>query len=1329
MVIFPQWGALSVGDTISFVGKTIVLDNGGKHLFRAMENPAIRVVVEGELPKMADVFTFLDVRVKSVEGLVCCQLIDASHALPIAPCLGEDLRLVVELCSGMGAFSSVVPKLGGHVVAGVEQNECWRAMFQALHSGDTSFIVGDIAGTQAIKQLHHQGATHATIMSGISCQPYSTAGDKKGLLDPRSQSLPKTLQTMWFLQSPICILECVEGIQHHQEAIALIQDFCNQVGFCFTQTVLHLDHIWCTKRTRWFAVLSSSVIGPINIPDFVTSVQYRKVKDVMPSIHQWPQSEIEQLELSLYELTKFDQFAKGGIEACFLDSAGVLPTILHSAGGQLYPCRCGCRQALSLSRLEQRGLFCTLVPNGNTVFHELVHRKCCRYLRPIEAFFLNGGSPLVEFPTDMRLGLSAVGQCVSPVQATWVMGHVMKAVGQFLGSEIVDPVEALNQHIGTIIKESHTIWAPDVNILTEDETVNQLDFELQLQPDCPPVHFRASECATVADFVSAQTALDPGSRLDFLKEHESCRIVDFSWPTFPHDKVQPAMIDELMPCPCEEWTPMQDVVESEDSAIENGNRNTDSQTAICQLDSSGLLELGAPLVMLLGGVASLKNPNMTKQQRITILSHQGGVWADDEISFQLEVIAKDAPPEQKLFVWDPLVLSSVVRSGCLRPLHEYAKDLAVGSTVATRVLIEKHWYPLVLRWGHNGIFAFSCGLAFQFSLALQIIVREVCKIHKMEPPAVKSTPIKFLVERQCGALAINFIRQLIFGKALVTSLAELDQEHLGCRETFVASLHDFLPRPWIWGNGESWSDKLHSLLQDHGVPLAEVAERARQVVDRLGENAVATAMKGPQPWRELKAISNQAIPMVQLIKPSELQALIEKRAGSGQAVGSKHHKLQSKGKGKGKVSHSLDPSVLRVESGVFVCGDQVPLGQIAISQVGPSASGIVLTSVIEAMPYLKGGKQISSGGLAFLIVDGGDGVIPTTLIAEKIRFDYSGIGGLFLEPKAVDGKSPSQDFHVIWLAKMTLAEVQVCKRTVGGIIGLARMGEKLGLRCLTQDAERIHQALKPTSSFLPAGKKLHFLLGPVPFGSLKQSICDAVASVGWKARPIQPVPTTGLIDGVLWKLQSVEPPPQNIIVGQHGEMVITRMADEQVQVKQFPSIVGANRTVQMCATGKVHGEPDPLQSQDPWGAYMKNRAGSMPKISAQDPVKILEEKVVESVMKRLPRENMEVDSCMSGSGDDRITTLEAKVAALHDNQSQLHQMVMKQGETHGQYIDKLANQQHRLEQAVGEQSNQLCHFQGQFKAQLEQQQGQLDSLFQQQMMKLEDLLAKKQRTE
>ena len=71
--------------------------------------------------------------------------------------------------------------------------------------------------------------------------------------------------------------------------------------------------------------------------------------------------------------------------------------------------------------------------------------------------------------------------------------------------------------------------------------------------------------------------------------------------------------------------------------------------------------------------------------------------------------------------------------------------------------------------------------------------------------------------------------------------------------------------------------------------------------------------------------------------------------------------------------------------GLFQCGNGVDLQQLDLTQIGPSASGIVLTSLDAALPYLRSGKQISVGGLGFLLVNCTATEVPTALIPEPIR--------------------------------------------------------------------------------------------------------------------------------------------------------------------------------------------------------------------------------------------------------------------------------------------------------------------------------------------------------
>ena len=120
----------------------------------------------------------------------------------------------------------------------------------------------------------------------------------------------------------------------------------------------------------------------------------------------------------------------------------------------------------------------------------------------------------------------------------------------------------------------------------------------------------------------------------------------------------------------------------------------------------------------------------------------------------------------------------------------------------------------------------------------------------------------------------------------------------------------------------------------------------------------------------MKWLANQQSPPFLIVKPSELQAQVQRRQGQG-TVGNKKHKSQ-KGKGKGKQNPALpmlDPTRLRVEHGLLYSETGLPLSQVPLPQVGPNVSGVVLTTMALAAPYVQSGKVVSSGALAFFVVD------------------------------------------------------------------------------------------------------------------------------------------------------------------------------------------------------------------------------------------------------------------------------------------------------------------------------------------------------------------------
>ena len=1049
--------------------------------------------------------------------------------------------------------------------------------------------------------------------------------------------------------------------------------------------------------------------------------------------------------------------------------------------------------------------------------------------------------------------------------------HAANAIRRMRNIEQLNPKRVLQQYLDQVLDSRDQMWPVSLAPVEEHKVVQCND-----AADHTVTKVKVPRTLTVAEFLEAEAQFrgDPtlvskglyvaGERLPDDTEMSAYDTVAFG----------PIAISGGRPmtlqCPCDQW---QDGCNQGVPHVVQGLGHVDCQTtqvgsgcisptlpftvkdsspvvALSQLDSHQLLEMVPPKIASVDDLPTQLASQITGDERLHLLTKQGDIWADDEIRFAFEVLAASYQHDIPLFAWDPLFVTSVVRYGHLQAMGHYVSQLPATAFVMTAVNVEGHWFPLLWKKHETCLVGMTCGHVYDLSVALQALHAIVAKLLKCTCLPLQFTRLPFVVDALCGAMTVHYIAAEIFQKPLVASKPELQTIHESLRLDFCQAMLSSTSRPWTWGRGELQPQiMLKALLLEHGVPDTVVDDRVQHVIQKVGLPVVTSACQSPVPWKELKWAANRAVPMVQLVLPSELQALVSKK-GTVNQIGNRSQK-KSKGKASGKGKSTLDridPHTLRIESGIFMCGDNVALQQVELQQIGPATSGVVLCSVAAALPFLKTGRPVSAGGLALIIVDDLEAPFPPALPVEHIRLPvictansqpllidgrmiqigsqqvvrkqhsekfelisisssvvkvmifrdqttcdwsqvvahplkhifarlpmlqqcqiegcpqdceawhpaeacsisdpilevwgrqwlsltfvqkqsdqaelysvhfrvphclqvqiqtYSGIDGVYCEPKAVDGKSPSTAFHVVWLPRLQYADALVYKQTVQGVCGVARMGGKYGVRCLVGDAPRIHNAVRPGAQFLPPGKKEIYLVGPVPFGTLKASLVSVFDSIQWRARPLQPTPAASHIAGLMWKVQAVEDPPMTVIPTEHGDMVVSKVAEQVPQAVPKTQIVGASSTVQLCTASQ--SSSDPLQVNDPWAACLKQSPG-MPKSTAIDPIEVLEKKLLDSVVAQLPA------AAPSSALQTKVDELEMKVAAIADSQAQVQGLVQEHSQQHQQ-------QMAHLEAAVCDQSNKLIGFQQQFRAQLEQQQGHLDGLFQQQLSKIEDLIS------
>jgi len=100
------------------------------------------------------------------------------------------------------------------------------------------------------------------------------------------------------------------------------------------------------------------------------------------------------------------------------------------------------------------------------------------------------------------------------------------------------------------------------------------------------------------------------------------------------------------------------------------------------------------------------------------------------------------------------------------------------------------------------------------------------------------------------------------------------------------------------------------------------------------------------------------------------------------------------------------------------------------------------------------------------------------------------------------------------------------------VVGLARLGSRLGVRTLTENAPELAQQLKPGSIFLASGVKNQYERGPLPYGMDRLTVSKVCAQWGWQARPMYPVKTLDRDQGIVWLMQAVAEPPDSVLIYQ-----------------------------------------------------------------------------------------------------------------------------------------------------------------------------------------------------
>ncbi|CAE7458115.1 unnamed protein product [Symbiodinium sp. CCMP2592] len=120
--------------------------------------------------------------------------------------------------------------------------------------------------------------------------------------------------------------------------------------------------------------------------------------------------------------------------------------------------------------------------------------------------------------------------------------------------------------------------------------------------------------------------------------------------------------------------------------------------------------------------------------------------------------------------------------------------------------------------------------------------------------------------------------------------------------------------------------------------------------------------------------------------------------------------------------------------------------------------------------------------------------VPAGLLETLLGF--SGGGGIYFEPRGDEARQHSPLYSVAWMPKATRQEVTLARQSTPQALGIARIGQRFGVRSKVEHAEEVHSLLKPASTYFKQEGALTFHAGPWPYGSQRGAIAKVLESWG-----------------------------------------------------------------------------------------------------------------------------------------------------------------------------------------------------------------------------------------
>ena len=262
---------------------------------------------------------------------------------------------------------------------------------------------------------------------------------------------------------------------------------------------------------------------------------------------------------------------------------------------------------------------------------------------------------------------------------------------------------------------------------------------------------------------------------------------------------------------------------------------------------------------------------LQSRQRIESILLQQGAVAADEMSFYLESLATHA----NMCTCDFLILESL-QDFEHRATLWFDKIHASTKPVLTAILNNRHWIPFVWEKHEDGWYVITNPEGENLWTQLGYNHPHQMFVHQ---------GIESIFKHDCGFQSFAWLQSKVDQtdpKGITIQRAEK------LRQCYWDRLYlddkPETPKIILGGHNEELETALGAILREHGVFIERVQDRAKALIQKLGSQAILTAIKSTRPWQSLKQLANEQHPTIRLIQEDEFQRVLNDRTRDGKPV-------------------------------------------------------------------------------------------------------------------------------------------------------------------------------------------------------------------------------------------------------------------------------------------------------------------------------------------------------------------------------------------------------------------------------------------------------------